>query len=664
MKSDPTSPPTSPAPPDTASEPRIRVMPDQLANQIAAGEVVERPSSVVKELVENSLDAEATRVEVEIEAGGTTLVRVTDDGTGMTAAEALLALKRHATSKIRSVADLRAIHTLGFRGEALPSIASVSQFELETRTRDRIEGVRVVVSGDGEPRLEAAGVPAGTRITVRELFYNVPARRKFLRAVATEAGRVSAELTRFALCYPHVHLRLVHNGRKVLDVAPERSLLNRVFAVLGRGVATRLHPVSLAMGIEVEGLVSDPGLHRPSADGAMFTFVNGRFIRDRLVQHAVTAAYGNLIDRGRYPYVVLFLRAPPTEVDVNVHPAKSEVRFVKSGEVHEAIVRAIRLTLADAPWLKPGAGRPAAAVPPVPAAAAALLAAAPRATQAALPLAATVALEDAPADVPPDVAVGAGAFAAAQPSGAPRPALGQVLRELEFRDDGAAAPGAPAGHGHGHDPRPTGAGAGAGAETPGTAGGFFARMRYIGQAGRLFLLCETPDALHVIDQHAAHERVTYERLRTWFREGGTPMQNLLFPAQLDVTPEEVQAVTAAEDVLARMGFDVACFGERTLAVRAVPALLSHVRTDTLVRDLVAELAEHGRPRALEDRVDAIAARMACHGSVRGGDLVTPQEAQELLKQLDRVDYRANCPHGRPVVVSHPFPTVARWFDRT
>ena len=628
-------------------------MSEPLANQIAAGEVVERPASVVKELVENSLDAEATRVEVEIDEGGKSLVRVTDDGAGMTPEEALLSLRRHATSKVQSVEDLLTIGTLGFRGEALPSIASVSRFEMETRTPDAVEGVRVRIEGDAAPVVEAVGVPPGTRITVRDLFFNVPARRKFLRAVATESGRVTAAMTRFALGYPHVHFRLLHNGRKVLDLAPERSLRNRVFGVVGRKVATRLHPVRLSLGVEIEGLVSDPGLHRVNADG-MYTYVNGRFIRDRLVQHAVTSAYGNLLDRGRYPYVVLYIRVPPGDLDVNVHPAKAEVRFVKSGEVHEAIVRAIRLTLADAPWLGGGTtGQPAGT---------ATTARRPADLQASFALGVTAAEppapygEDAPASGP-------------ALSAAPRPSVGAALRALEFRPPPGARPGeapaAPAalpaeGGGAPHDhARPT-------APPPATAGGrgFFGRMRYVGQARRTFLLCETDDALHVIDQHAAHERVTYESLREGFRTGGLPMQNLLFPLQIDVGAEEVDAVEASEETLLRLGFDVVRFGERTIAVRAVPALLAGARSEELVSDLVAELFEHGRPRSVEDRVDAIAARLACHGSVRGGDVMTPQEVQALLRQLDAVDFRANCPHGRPIVVSHPFDQVARWFERS
>ena len=336
---------------ESRSESRIQVMGEQLANQIAAGEVVERPASVVKELVENAIDAEAGRIEVAIEDGGRQLVQVTDDGIGMTREEAQLALKRHATSKIHAVEDLRAIGTLGFRGEALPSILSVCRFEMESRTADAVEGVRITAEGSDDIRVEDAGVPRGTRISISDLFHNVPARRKFLRTKATESGRVSAAMTRFALGYPHIHFRLTNGGRKVIDAAPERRLRDRVFSVLGRKVASRLYPASIELDVEVEGLVSDPALHRVNAEG-MYTFVNGRFIRDRLVQHAITSAYGSLLDRGRYPYVVLFVRVPPEELDVNVHPAKAEVRFVRSGQVHEAIVRAVKMTLAEAPWLE------------------------------------------------------------------------------------------------------------------------------------------------------------------------------------------------------------------------------------------------------------------------------------------------------------------------
>lgn len=623
--------------------PRIQVMPDQLANQIAAGEVVERPASVVKELVENSLDAEATRVDVEIEEGGRKLVRVTDDGLGMSREEALLSLQRHATSKILAIEDLQAIGTLGFRGEALPSIVSVSDFEIETRQHDAMAGTHIRAGGDAVPEAVDAGVPPGTRITVRELFHNVPARRKFLRTVQTEAGQVSVMMQRFAMGYPHVHFRLVHNGRTVLDVAPEHDVRNRVAAVLGRKVASRLFPVALTRDVEVEGLVSEPTLTRSNADG-MYTYINGRFIRDRVVQHAITSAYGNLLDRGRYPYVVLYIRLRPELVDVNVHPTKAEVRFVRSGEVHSTLTAAIGETLSTAPWLEEDATR--------------------RGTETAAPV------DSRPA--PPLEEQSSLPMRAAEPTaayrGAYRPEDRETVRSplagprseriLEFRRRGEAA----AQRAADGDPASVAPPAAEGELTGRPR--FFSTMRYVGQVHRTYLLCESDDALHVIDQHAAHERVTYERLLAGFHGEGIASQSLLLPLQLEVTAAEAEAVAENEDGLARMGFELVAFGEKTISLNAVPELFVGVAYETMLRDLIAELSEHGKPRTLANRLDEVAARLACHCSVRAGDAMTPEEVRRLLAQLDDVEFRANCPHGRPLVVSYPFDDVARWFRRS
>ncbi len=604
--------------------PRIHILCDQLANQIAAGEVVERPASVVKELVENGLDAEAKTIEIEIENGGLDLIRVVDDGVGMTREEALLCIKRHATSKIHSADDLAAIRTLGFRGEALPSILSVSRFELLTRTTATDVGVRLRGGDEETPTIEDAGVPRGTSVTVRDLFHNIPARRKFMRRPTTEASRVGTIVSRIAMGHPHVRFRLTHNGRKQLDLAPERKLANRVFGILGRKVTEHLYPLALEDNVQVEGLVSAPHVTRVNADG-MYTYINGRFVRDPMVQHAIRAAYGGLLERGRHPYVVLFIRVRPDQLDVNVHPAKEEVRFVNGGEVHTAIIQAIRATLAQAPWLtkrpdEDDAPKTATSPAPLP----------PRGEWSPVAPAAEK-------HSPYHRANGGKTALEFEPeSGAP-PSLGVLLRELET--EGAEKSAAP---------KP----------------GFFSGLRYVGQVGRLYLICESDSALHLIDQHAAHERVTYERLMAGFRAGKVPMQNLLLPVHVEVRTEELATVEEHEETIARMGLDIVPFGNTTLALRAVPAFVERADYVNLVQDLVAELHARGRSHAMGERTEALAAKLACHSSVRGGDVVTPQEARTLLLQLDEVDFRANCPHGRPVIVTHPLTTVARWFERT
>jgi DNA mismatch repair protein MutL len=332
------------------SERRVHVLSDHVANQIAAGEVVERPESVVKELVENSLDAGATRVRIEVEDGGQRSIRVIDDGAGMSPDDAMTALLRHATSKVATVDDLKAIATLGFRGEALPSIRSVSRFSLRTRPHGAAEGVRITAHGADEPAVEPCGGPAGTEIVVDDLFFNVPARRKFLKQASTELQRLRGFVERIALGWPEVHFTLVHQGKVTLDFPADGDLQARILAVLGRDVCRRLHRVELAMGDHrVQGYASEPGFTRPNPNG-IYSFINGRFIRDKVVQHAITAAYAPGLERGDYPLAVLFLFVPPEAVDINVHPSKSEVRFVESGAIHGLVSRALRLMLHDAPW--------------------------------------------------------------------------------------------------------------------------------------------------------------------------------------------------------------------------------------------------------------------------------------------------------------------------
>jgi DNA mismatch repair protein MutL len=327
----------------------VEILPEALANQIAAGEVVERPASVVKELVENAIDARASRVFVEVEEGGRDRICVADDGEGMSRSDAMLAIRRHATSKIRDAEDLHAIQTLGFRGEALPSIASVSQFTLLTRPASEEVGTRVRIAGGAEATVADAGCAPGTQVEVRDLFFNIPARLKFLKARATEMGHISRLMTTFALGNPAIHFRLRHNGRDVVDWPPDSSLKDRIHAALGAETCRRLHEVHLDADVHVHGFVSEPEHTRPGTAG-IHAFVNGRAVREKVLHRAISTAYGESLERGRYPHAVLYLEMPPEEVDVNVHPTKHEVRFVRSGAVFECVARAIRMTLGAAPW--------------------------------------------------------------------------------------------------------------------------------------------------------------------------------------------------------------------------------------------------------------------------------------------------------------------------
>ena len=606
-------------------ERRIHVLSDHVANQIAAGEVVERPAAVVKELVENALDAGATRVRVEIEDGGKRLIRIIDNGCGMSAPDALTALLRHATSKVESADDLRSIGTLGFRGEALPSIQSVSRFSVRTRPHEALEGVRIVAEGALDPVSEPAGGPPGTEVVVRDLFFNVPARRKFLRRTGTEMSRISTLVDQVALGWPGVHFSLIHNGRRTAEYPADSDLRARVLAVLGRDVCLRLHPVRLEMGQHlVHGYVSEPTLHRPNARG-MFTYVNGRFVRDRVLQHAITRAYGSMLESGRYPIAVLFLALPPEAVDVNVHPAKAEVRFVESGAVHSLIERALRLTLADAPWGQPGAGEG-----PVGDLA--------RTTSPTPPGAMPLFGPGLGADDIPDFSAGEG-----------RPIAAGWAPD---RSGEAAAPPTPTST---DGPAPDGP----------EADGFFARLHYLGQANRCFLVCQSPGSLHVIDQHAAHERVVYERLHSaWRSRSGVQTQRLLFPVPLQLEPALARAAEQHGAALRRMGFDCEHFGGRDWVVAEIPAQLVERDPVTTLVDVLAQLADLGAADAVETRIEALLATMACHAAVRAGDDMKPEEVRALLQQMDGVPLRANCPHGRPVLASFSFGEVARWFHRT
>jgi DNA mismatch repair protein MutL len=588
--------------------PRIKVMPDWLKNQIAAGEVVERPASVIKELVENAMDAGATRITIEIEQGGQRRIRVVDNGTGMTREEAELALERHATSKCTSIDDLRNIGTFGFRGEALPSIASVSHFTLRTRTADEAAGTLVATLEGGGLRTEETAMPTGTEVCVDDLFFNVPARRKFLKAESTEQRTIVEVVQRMAISNHHVHFELTADGRRLLTAPPEPDRMARIFAILGRKVCDHLYECFVDGRIVVRGFISQPGLSKRGATG-LFTFVNGRFVRDKLIIQAVLNGYGTLLGRGVYPYAVLDIAVPPNELDVNVHPAKSEVRFQRANEVFAAIARAVRITVSEAPWV---GERLSSGDAPEP---------------ASVPM---------PGGRDPAF-LRRGPFA---PSPFPSRTSGGT-------PDVAPVPPAPA------------EGLAFGRRTPRG----FANMRYLGQFANCYLLGQIGSSLVIIDQHAAHERVMFERLREQFKERGVPTQPVLVPQLLELEPALVAAVEDRAELLERLGFHLEPFGGNTVAVKSVPTLLGRRSAEPAVRAVLEELSD------ADDQVDAGSlfhkpiSTMACHMAVRAGDPMDPEEVHALLRQMDEVDLAAYCPHGRPVVTFLSEEEVARWFNR-
>jgi DNA mismatch repair protein MutL len=589
---------------------RIRVLPDVLANQIAAGEVIERPASVVKELVENALDAGARRIVVELEEGGTRLIRVTDDGHGISTEDAPLAFLRHATSKIRDQDDLWRIGTLGFRGEALPSIAAVATVELTTRTHDAATGVQVRAETGRVTDVREAGVAAGTMVTVRDLFAPVPARRKFLKSLQTELGHVVDLLTKVSLGVPGVHVRLLHQGREVAVHPPVATLAERARQVFG---ADRVRGgrafVDERLGIAIEGFAFSPHLSFASAR-YIYQYVNGRAVRDRAVQHAVSEGYASLIPRGRWPGAIVKLTIPAGDVDVNVHPAKHEVRFRLAHVVHDTVLGSLRRALAGA------TGRSDAnEAAPV---ASALRTYTLRSPAASSPLFTEVR--------------GARSEWSNAPAGA------TPLQEAPTAPE-PTEPAAP------------------GATLP------YASLRFIGQVFRGYLVCEGGDRVVLIDQHAAHERVAFERLRAQHQRGAIERQALLLPLSVDLDPGQSEAVQGRLDDLATLGFEIEPFGERVFLVRAVPALLGHDDPRLLLEDLADGLAEVGSHLSAAEALETVLGRIACHSVIRVGRSLAGSEVAQLLSDLDALTYGSNCPHGRPVSVEFTRSQVERMFGR-
>jgi len=589
---------------------RIAVLSPSLASQIAAGEVVERPASVVKELVENALDAEATRCDVEIEGGGVLRITVTDDGVGMDAEDASRALERHATSKLRSVSDLERLRSYGFRGEALPSIASVSRLSLRTRPRDAEAGTLVTGEPGGERVVEPAGLAPGTSVEVRDLFFNVPARRKFLRSTGTEAGHVTEVLESAALSSPAVTFTLTRDGRRVRELLRAADRAERVRQVSAEDelAACRGERGPLA----VEAFLSRPEAARAGA-GGLRILVNGRPVRDRALAVTIAQAYGSVLERGRYPRGVVYLDLPPELVDVNVHPQKSEVRFADPRAMSDALYAILAKALAQA-FSLPVPERGAWGRKPMPA------------PSPAVATTRGVVDEAASAAVAPDETSGSASVLATLKSGLLVEAVQAAITDrplIAVRDSVTAR----------IEPSPLVR---------------WSNLRFVTQFRQTFLCCEGDEGLYLLDQHAAAERVTFTRLRRQYQSRAVPSQALLFPIVLDLTPTETELVEEHAAGIAEVGLDVRVRGPESVSVHSVPKLLIRASAERLLRDLLSEVSKSGG-RGFSDAVDLALATMACHGSVRAGDALTASEAKALLVSLDEADFAGHCPHGRPVV---------------
>jgi DNA mismatch repair protein MutL len=664
----------------------IRVLSDQVANQIAAGEVVERPASVVKELLENSLDAGAQWIRIDVEAGGRKLIRITDDGCGMMRDDAMLAFERHATSKIHSSDDLLTLATLGFRGEALPSIASVARVHINTRSAEEAIGTEMEIAGGKILRVADCGGPVGTTLTIRDIFFNTPARKKFLKAEQTELSHIAALATHYALAHPSKHFELHSATHALVEAPPVRQISERIFQIFGRDVLDQLLPVAAETNFERAGIPApppwkrepdwepaDPGvlrLHgfasRPELQklnrNSIYVFVNQRLIRDRLILHALTEAYRNILPPTSFPVVLLFLEMPPEEVDVNVHPAKTEVRFRQQGFVHDFVRDAVRNALVKT--------RPAASFLNALSQHAAM-------TPALVPDISPLPGAPEPADgsARGDM-VGAEAQASESRPGAPvssmvpndfvtvadsenvdnfdvarfelQPPVPQpVAQALPFltaeiaaslaRDDGEAD-AAPSLHG-------------------------LVSLRPLGQLEESFILAVNDEGLWIIDQHVAHERVLFEKI---VRERDTEQvqrQRLLMPVLIDLKPDQMPLFAAIAAELERNGFEAEPFGPRTLAVKATPVGLSGHELERTLVEVLEQTERERQAENLETLRLRIAASIACHAAIKIHTSLEMAKMEWLLAELAKTEHPTNCPHGRPIVLRYSLKEIQRAFQR-
>jgi DNA mismatch repair protein MutL len=699
-----------------ASRRPIRLLPSDLRDQIAAGEVVERPASAVKELVENAIDAGARTIRVEIDGGGLDRIAVIDDGAGMERDDALLAIQRHATSKLIEFEDLYRLDTFGFRGEALPSIAAVSRFRLVSRTAKAVSATEVTVEGGAPPRVSEVGGPQGTAIEVRDLFYNVPARRKFLKSVATEAAQVSDSLVDLALARPTLALTFVRDGRTAKQWLRARDRVSRARDAVGKpGTEDFVHVTGERERLRVEAWLSPPERARTGATGLRL-LVNDRAVQDRLLARAIAMAFGSVLDPGRYPVGVVWLDVPPEDVDVNVHPQKAEVRFARGRALYDDVTRTLGAALAECfaglsrVALPAGTGGTTLVGPEIRALSAAMEAAISPLAQSRMAISPPLSpsRRAQPESVGFDSAIAAslrgasrdGAMATERGSAGdaeeterdpwglappPRDAFSTSARassssaipvaakvdESAFGTSRGAASDPPSSarasvertlDGTLHNAAfPSSAAEGpmqrtlAGVDVAPPARGElrYGALTFLAQVRATYLLCEGETGLYVIDQHAAAERVNYARLRASHAAGGVSRQQLLTPEIVDVTSAESAAVDELRERFLSLGVDARAIGDGRVAVHGVPALLPKLAPSTLLRDLLDEVARTG-DRAFGDAADLVLATMACHGSVRAGDPLHPDECRALLRALDDTAFAGYCPHGRPIVTILPF----------
>jgi len=600
---------------------KIRVLPENIANKIAAGEVVERPASVVKELIENSLDAESTDIDVEVKAGGKELIRVIDNGTGMAYDDAILALERYATSKIQSVRDLESITTMGFRGEALPSIASVSHLELITRPREALEGTKIRVEGGVTRDVERIGSPIGTRISVANLFFNVPARRKFLKSTSTELNHIIRHVTWAGLARPQVAFKLVHNNNTIIEARRCNTVMERIHLLYGRDFAENVVVFDWEFEtIKLQAFIGRPEFTRSSREHQLF-FLNRRPIRSGLLGAALGAAFQSVIPKGRYPVAILFLEIDPSMVDVNVHPAKTEVRFRDERSVYNEVTRGLLMGMRQQEYI-PEIRVPTAEVPP------------PMETeppQAGMPV---------PPGAPPiighprksEVEASVADYLSKQsrrPKFVPRPwePLPEVPKRIERPPTRR---------------RPT--------EPIALPLMDFENIQIKARLFNTYIVAETADEVLFIDQHIAEERVLYEKLRKQMEQQGVPSQGLLLPITVELSPTQVAVLDSALEILTRMGFALEPFGGRTIVVRAIPSVMQRGDVKQTVMDLMDQIATSPDKQDRLKLQEEALIMTACRSAVQAGDELSDAEVTHLLRELFSTEPPFVCPHGRPIII--------------
>jgi len=647
---------------------RIHVLPEHVANKIAAGEVVERPASVVKELLENSLDAGSTRVRVQVEAGGKKLIQIADDGCGMVRDDALLAFERHATSKIKNAEDLLNISTLGFRGEALPSLAAVSRLRLETRAADQDSGTIVEIAGGKIFRVEEAGLPAGTSITIRDLFFNTPARKKFLKAESTELSHIASLVTHYSLAHPHRHFELHSAANAMLVAPPVSSYRERVYQVFGKDTLEQLIAVRAELPLERPGLPQPPPWRRTPAshDGdnhrdpgnllvhgfvskpeiqklnrnSMYAFVNRRLIRDRTIQHALTEAYRNILPPTVFPVVLLFLEMPNEEVDVNVHPSKTEVRFRQQAVVHDFLRDSVRAALVEA--------RP---VPEF----VSEIRAHPTASPSLAPGRAFYG-EFAPADfaleLPPEALVNEGLDfreSIVVDGSTPGPGERAPGEMLPASLPGRVADECPA------NPAET--------EPVNQEAPSLSSLKPLGQLRESFILAVNHDGLWIIDQHVAHERVLFEKVLRQRAHEQVERQRLLMPMVIELAPAQQAAFAEISGELEKNGFDAEPFGARSVAIKVAPSGIPAGEVENMLHELLDQFTREDQALNLEEIRRRIAASIACHAAIKVNMPLEPKKMEWLITELAKTECPMSCPHGRPVVLRYSLRDIQRAFKR-